>query len=177
MERAETAAEGLRLAGGARAGRGAAGPRPAGHGREEAWKKLRGFSAVPVIVLSARDREAEKIAALDGGADDYLEKPFAVGNCGAHPRGPAPAPRERPTAASQESWGTLLLQLAEQRGRVADDGVERRVRLLWAASPARPAPHIKLHCVCLHVDDDISRCVYWRVVNNGYVVDPNHDEL
>jgi len=34
---------------------------------------------VPVIVLSARDREAEKIAALDGGADDYLEKPFAVG--------------------------------------------------------------------------------------------------
>jgi two-component system KDP operon response regulator KdpE len=41
--------------------------------------RLRDFSTVPVIVLSARDREIEKIAALDGGADDYLEKPFAVG--------------------------------------------------------------------------------------------------
>ena len=33
----------------------------------------------PIIVLSARDREAEKIAALDLGADDYVEKPFAIG--------------------------------------------------------------------------------------------------
>jgi two-component system KDP operon response regulator KdpE len=41
--------------------------------------KLRGFSKVPVIVLSARDREVEKIAALDLGADDYVEKPFAIG--------------------------------------------------------------------------------------------------
>ena len=41
--------------------------------------RLREFSSVPVIVISARDREAEKIAALDGGADDYVEKPFAVG--------------------------------------------------------------------------------------------------
>jgi two-component system KDP operon response regulator KdpE len=41
--------------------------------------KLRGFCAAPVIVLSAREREEEKIAALDGGADDYVEKPFALG--------------------------------------------------------------------------------------------------
>jgi len=34
---------------------------------------------VPIIILSARDREAEKIAALDLGADDYVEKPFAIG--------------------------------------------------------------------------------------------------
>lgn len=40
---------------------------------------LRGFSAVPVIVVSARDREAEKIRALDAGADDYVEKPFGIG--------------------------------------------------------------------------------------------------
>jgi two-component system KDP operon response regulator KdpE len=41
--------------------------------------QARQFSQVPVIVLSARDREAEKIAALDLGADDYVEKPFAIG--------------------------------------------------------------------------------------------------
>ena len=41
--------------------------------------KARVFTAVPIIILSARDREAEKIAALDLGADDYVEKPFAIG--------------------------------------------------------------------------------------------------
>jgi two-component system KDP operon response regulator KdpE len=41
--------------------------------------KLRAFCAAPVIVLSAREREEEKVAALDSGADDYVEKPFALG--------------------------------------------------------------------------------------------------
>jgi two-component system KDP operon response regulator KdpE len=40
--------------------------------------KLRGFSDVPVLVISARDRETEKVAALDAGADDFVEKPFGV---------------------------------------------------------------------------------------------------
>jgi two-component system KDP operon response regulator KdpE len=42
-------------------------------------ERLRAFSQVPVIVVSARDRETEKIAALDAGADDFVEKPFGVG--------------------------------------------------------------------------------------------------
>ena len=46
---------------------------------KELLPKLRAFSATPVIVLSAREREIEKIAALDLGADDYVEKPFAIG--------------------------------------------------------------------------------------------------
>jgi two-component system KDP operon response regulator KdpE len=45
----------------------------------EVLKQVRRFSKVPVVVLSARDAEAEKIDALDAGADDYVEKPFAVG--------------------------------------------------------------------------------------------------
>ena len=40
--------------------------------------ELRGWSQVPVLVLSAREQEAEKVAALDAGADDYLSKPFGV---------------------------------------------------------------------------------------------------
>ena len=42
-------------------------------------QRLRRVSPIPIIVLSARDREAEKVEALDLGADDYVEKPFGVG--------------------------------------------------------------------------------------------------
>ena len=42
-------------------------------------KGVREWSQVPIIVLSARDREGEKIAALDLGADDYVSKPFGIG--------------------------------------------------------------------------------------------------
>jgi len=41
--------------------------------------QTRAFSKAPILILSARDRETEKIAALDLGADDYVEKPFAIG--------------------------------------------------------------------------------------------------
>jgi len=43
----------------------------------ELVRRLRVWSAVPIIVLSARERESEKVRALDAGADDYLTKPFS----------------------------------------------------------------------------------------------------
>lgn len=45
----------------------------------EVARQLREWSAVPIVVLSARGQEGDKIAALDGGADDYLQKPFGAG--------------------------------------------------------------------------------------------------
>ncbi len=79
VARADTAAEGLRLA----ASRAPDAvlldlglPDMDGH---EALARLRAFSRVPVVVVSARDRDVEKITALDAGADDYVEKPFSVG--------------------------------------------------------------------------------------------------
>jgi two-component system KDP operon response regulator KdpE len=44
----------------------------------ELTREIRSWSAVPIIVISARGREADKVDALDSGADDYLTKPFGV---------------------------------------------------------------------------------------------------
>jgi two-component system KDP operon response regulator KdpE len=46
---------------------------------KEVIQRVRRWTSVPIIVLSARHEEAEKITALDNGATDYLEKPFAAG--------------------------------------------------------------------------------------------------
>ena len=51
---------------------------PDGDGKD-VIKRAREWSDLPIIVLSAREREAEKIDALDFGADDYVNKPFNVG--------------------------------------------------------------------------------------------------
>jgi two-component system, OmpR family, KDP operon response regulator KdpE len=51
---------------------------PDGDGKD-VIRQVREWLAVPIIVISARDREAEKIAALDLGADDFIAKPFRVG--------------------------------------------------------------------------------------------------
>lgn len=50
-----------------------------GIGGIEVVEGLRGWTDVPIIVLSVRDAEADKIAALDAGADDYVTKPFSMG--------------------------------------------------------------------------------------------------
>lgn len=52
----------------------------------EVLRRLRAFSAVPIIILSARGKERDKIDALDAGADDYLTKPFSIGELAARIR-------------------------------------------------------------------------------------------
>ncbi len=46
---------------------------------KDVLRQARRFSQAPIIILSARESEAEKIAALDAGADDYVDKPFGIG--------------------------------------------------------------------------------------------------
>ena len=44
----------------------------------EVIRRIRSWSAMPIIVISARSEDSDKIEALDSGADDYLTKPFSV---------------------------------------------------------------------------------------------------
>ena len=70
-------------------------------------RDLRGWSATPVIVLSARSSEADKILALDAGADDYLVKPFGAGELMARVR----AQLRRHT--QQDATGEPLIQFGD----------------------------------------------------------------
>src|SRR5438093_12609275 len=45
---------------------------------QEVLKSLREWLTAPILVLSARDQESQKVQALDGGADDYVTKPFGI---------------------------------------------------------------------------------------------------
>lgn len=63
---------------------------------QEVLKELRGWFTAPILILSARDQEAQKVSALDSGADDYLTKPFGTGELLARIR--AALRRRRPEA-------------------------------------------------------------------------------
>lgn len=83
----------------------------------EVTRRLREWSAVPVIVLSARGQERDKIDALDAGADDYLTKPFGTGELLARIRA---ALRRRArvdegTGESRFAFGAIEVDLASRR--------------------------------------------------------------
>jgi two-component system KDP operon response regulator KdpE len=78
--------------------------------------RLRAYSSLPILILSARDRESEKIAALDLGADDYVEKPFRIGELMARIR----------TALRHSGKADRPLDRVEAQGLVIDF-VHRRV--------------------------------------------------
>jgi len=58
-----------------------------GIGGAELVRRLRETTAVPIVLLSAREEEVDKVAALDAGADDYVTKPFGMGELLARLRG------------------------------------------------------------------------------------------
>ncbi|MFL9867387.1 response regulator [Paraburkholderia fungorum] len=82
----------------------------------EVIRALRGWSAMPVIVLSARSREEDKVAALDAGADDYLTKPFGLPELSAriraHLRRQANGGR---VGVPQVQFGLVTIDLGERK--------------------------------------------------------------
>ncbi|QDP97392.1 response regulator transcription factor [Microlunatus elymi] len=88
---------------------------------------IRGWSKVPIIVLSARHDSDEKVAALDAGADDYVTKPFGMDELLARLR--AMVRRAQPSADGDDSplieAGSLIIDLS--RKKVSRDGIDVRL--------------------------------------------------
>lgn len=89
-------------------------------------RRLREWSRIPIIVLSARGQESDKILALDAGADDYLTKPFSGGELLARIRVALRHAQQqqagRPTESSEYVLGELRVDLA--RRQIFRGGVE-----------------------------------------------------
>lgn len=86
-------------------------------------KRLREWSEIPIIVLSVREQEADKIAALDAGADDYLTKPFGAGELLARLR--AALRRIAPPASEAVlSCRELIIDLPRRKVTMGGDEVQ-----------------------------------------------------
>lgn len=86
---------------------------PDGDGME-LLAELRAWSGMPVLVLSARSDEADKVAALDAGADDYLAKPFGVGELLARVRALLRRSMRPPQATTKISFGEVEVDLQQR---------------------------------------------------------------
>jgi two-component system KDP operon response regulator KdpE len=81
----------------------------------EVIRRLRAFSEVPVIVLSVRDQQADKVAALDAGADDYVTKPFGMEEVLARLRAQLRRAQPEEPAPVVQRYGDLEVDLARRR--------------------------------------------------------------
>jgi two-component system KDP operon response regulator KdpE len=116
----------------------------------EVVRRLREWSAVPIIVLSARGQEQDKIAALDAGANDYVTKPFAMGELLARLR---VALRSRSNEAGEDGvlqLEDLVVDLARRRVTVAGQEVRLTpIEFRLLAALARHAGRVLTHAQLL----------------------------
>ena len=111
---------------------------------------LRAWSQIPVIVLSARTMEADKIAALDAGADDYLVKPFGTGELLARVRAQLRRhPRANAEVPSVLEFGDVRIDLAHRTVERAGTAlhltpIEYRLLTHLASHPNRVLTHPQL---------------------------------
>ena len=156
-------------------------------------RALRPDSRIPVIVLSARGQEGDKVAALDAGADDYLTKPFGAGELMARIRvalrhaiaagagelsdlievGPIhiDQPRHEVTVEGKIVHLTpiefkILVELARQPGRVLTH--RQLVRAVWGASSIDQSHTLRVHVAALRrkIEHDPAR-PSWLVTEAG----------
>jgi two-component system KDP operon response regulator KdpE len=111
----------------------------------EVIRRFRSWSDVPVVVLSVREGQQDKVTALDAGADDYLVKPFAMQELLARLR--AVGRRARPQPAEPTlRYGDLRIDLSRQLVRLGDETLhltptELRLLTAMATNPGKLLTH------------------------------------
>lgn len=134
----------------------------------EVLRRLRTFSSVPVVVLSARQESDDKVEALDEGADDYVTKPFGIEELmarvraalrrgGGEPERPAPIVTDDfsldfttyealgpngPVHLTPTEW-RLLAELARHRGRVVAH--EALLQAVWGPQYGRESNYLRVY--------------------------------
>ncbi|HEY7669635.1 MAG TPA: response regulator [Hyphomicrobium sp.] len=111
---------------------------PDGDGKD-VIRQVRQWTDVPIVVLSAREREAEKIEALDIGADDFVNKPFGVGELMARLR---TALRHR----AEQQGETPVLRI----GEIEIDAIRHRVTRAGSDIKLTPREFELLACLARH---------------------------
>lgn len=111
--------------------------------------RLREWSKAPIIVLSARGREEDKVAALDQGADDYLTKPFGVGELLARVRVALRHAATATSGTSEFTAGELKVDFARRQVFVGKDEIhltpiEYKLLVMLAQNSGRVVTHRQL---------------------------------
>jgi two-component system, OmpR family, KDP operon response regulator KdpE len=114
----------------------------------EVTRRIREWSEIPIIILSVREQESDKIAALDAGADDYLTKPFGTGELMARIRAAIRRTRQLEDEPVIEV-GSLRIDLAHRRvisagGEVALTPTEYDILRLLAQNAGKVITHRQL---------------------------------
>ena len=115
----------------------------------EAIRRIREWSAMPILVLSARTHERSKIEALDAGADDYLTKPFGIGELLARVRAGLRHAVRSPEGATVLAWDDVRIDF---EARTATRGgtplrltpIEFRLLAVLARRPGTVVTHRQL---------------------------------
>jgi two-component system KDP operon response regulator KdpE len=152
----------------------------------EVCARLREWTQVPIIVLSVRDTEKDKVAALDRGADDYLTKPFGIEELLARIRvALRHSAQTKGTGQSVVRSGALEIDLAEFR--VTRDGLEVKL----TATEFKLLAHLAGHAGRVHTHHAILTAVwgpeyaehveylrvYMRQLRKKLEADPDHPEI
>jgi len=152
----------------------------------EVCARLREWTQVPIIVLSVRDTEKDKVAALDRGADDYLTKPFGIEELLARIRvALRHSAQTKGTGQSVVRSGALEIDLAEFR--VTRNGVEVKL----TATEFKLLAHLAGHAGRVHTHHAILTAVwgpeyaehveylrvYMRQLRKKLESDPDHPEI
>ena len=110
----------------------------------EVCREIRSWSQAPIIVLSARHSDQEKVALLDAGADDYVTKPFSPGELQARVRAQLRRSRLAPAAGhlTKIEW-ELLRTLLKHTGRTLTH--QQLFRAVWGNSSGDMQQYLRVH--------------------------------